>query len=231
MVHGAPDSFSPYMSSRYSVWSLATQNYGMLLSKCHLNGVWCNTVWLLYSHHNPDYTWTPGRDYCYVIATFQSQFGHRTKTLKCWIIGQGAFCGLNNDVLGTKSMTVQKIIIAKVHSGVSSSYLRIHTLKFTGIVYTSSRWNVMSVQNISSYSVKTAFYCLFVYLSSGALSISQAQVSSDQPVLSLPQHTYIIAVLPVIALLVLCAVAGVFVYCICQPRSRTIIPPNTRPET
>ena len=53
------------------------------------------------------------------------------------------------------------------------------------------------------------------------VSISQAQLSSDQqPVSTSAQHTRtIIAVLSVIGLLVLCAMAGAFVYCICQSRS------------
>lgn len=53
------------------------------------------------------------------------------------------------------------------------------------------------------------------------LSISEAQLSSDQqPVSTSAQHARtIIAVLPVIGILVLCAMAGAFVYCICQSRS------------
>ena len=56
------------------------------------------------------------------------------------------------------------------------------------------------------------------------LSISQGQVSSSQPVLaiSVQYARTVIAVLSVVGLLILCAIAGVFVYCICQPRSRQV---------
>ena len=90
-------------------------------------------------------------------------------------------------------------------------------------------WNMLH----ANFKVKMFSYQIFVYLSK-VIRVSQALVSSDEPVSLSQSAKAIITIIPIMSFLLLCMIVGVLVYCVCQPGTRRTAQSNsllTRSET